>query len=157
MFHRILGPRIRTRSGIFIAVVAACLLLPYMPARAECSQWSFTNRHSLIQSNGFIVTMDIRQAGDRLSGMGWYFLTDRRGIAQQQIFGDISGTITGNFVTLNTQWKNKSQGIYVGTISSDGHWKGNTYDHRYPRSQASFYSERLISCARRTLGLGKRR
>ncbi len=140
-------PKFSVLPAIIAFGIGVASLWPATEATAQCARWNLANRHTLIQSNGYVVNISMQQTGTQLSGGGHYMIPGPQGGTTGLVSGSlIDGHISGSFFRFRMNWRNNSTGVYTGSVTPDGQLRGDTYDSRYTKSQATFYSEGRASC-----------
>jgi hypothetical protein len=130
--------------------VSFCALLPYA-AYAACSDFDASGRWEAVQSNGFVVQFKLKQSGTVLHGTASYPVHDDGlflvGPLDMRKGGRADGAIRGRKVMINVYWdSNNSIGIYKGTVGSDGHINGVTYDKLSPSNVATWFTHGSLKC-----------
>jgi hypothetical protein len=121
-------------SSSIVFCVAFALLLPAAARAADCPQWDVSGDLSgpdgpglwtVIQTNGWNVNWNLRQAGTGLQGDASTFTP------KSSEFGNIDGYVQGNIIrndfSVTVRWKNGKASLYKGTVDSQGRLKGVTY------------------------------
>ena len=130
-----------TRSCKPIAtIVGAVTLLLMLPSSASaCNSWDIGGMsRDAKQSNGYILGLNFQQAGNALSGSGYYYPVGE-GMGPRTP-GQISGSINGSEFQFTMKWSNGGKGIYTGFVADDGTISGNTRDAKNRNSRATWYA-----------------
>jgi hypothetical protein len=102
-------------------------------------QWKVPSPLLFIQSNGYWVTLYLKQQGQLIWGMAGY-----REASGKEIWGNVSGSIGGNRFWARIYWTYSGVsaiGVYGGEIGPwKWIWQGITYNQNNPSKSASFSS-----------------
>jgi hypothetical protein len=88
----------------------------------------------ILQTNNFILPVKVGPV-DQQSGS---FNVDA--LEGQEITGNGSGNVDGDFVHFTIKWTNGTQGAYSGAFDSQGVINGSTFDVAHPTSIAGWKS-----------------
>jgi hypothetical protein len=119
-------------------------------AQADCTQWRLSDGWYAIQGS-YRIRFMLQQAGTNLSGTAFLSTPPAGGIAGS--FGTrdapygVRGSVKGNALELFPT--GGGIGVYLGKIDSTGRIDGTTYDPNNSRSQATWYSDRRMTCIAR--------
>ncbi len=100
-------------------------LAGYSAAEA-CSQWNADGQYRIYQNNGAIITVNIVQRGQHLTGTATF--NGRQ--------GRVGGSLTGDYLKMTVNWVGTpSLGVYEAHINSlGGTDMGETWDQLKPNS-----------------------
>ena len=132
----------------------------------ECTKWDVGGQWVMNQSNKILVTVDLRQNGDVVTGTASY--PGRKGV----IHGSVDGTVNPPFVTksgdlarakgapefvnhpqsltISIYWDYGETGVYIGDIGPRGRIEGSGYikqDAKNAGRQWAWFSNRTMNCA----------
>lgn len=157
--------RRRVRLAAIVGTVSLCSSLA-TPASAACNgQWDLSGPWVIQQTNGYTVTVTIRQAGPSLSGQAKF--TSNEGRMSKRSSGPLSGTVRGTAISFDIPWSfpGRPHGKYTGIVDDQGRIGGTTYDRNKPTARAGWHGNRSARCvalrdppaAKRATVLGKKR
>jgi kynurenine formamidase len=96
----------------------------------------------MVQTNGYRVSVEIRQEGDNLK----YIYATHSGGRYHSIY-PTSGSVSGTHIEMTIHWNNGSVGKYTGDLTPNkfglpGYYLvGKTHDQNNEWSKADWYSE----------------
>jgi hypothetical protein len=97
---------------------------------------------SLVQSNGFVVTVDIAQPRDpngRLADGPLHGAAKIPGLFDLPIAEtNLTGSLRGDDFEFRADWPNETRGQYSGRFDPSGRLSGVTFDLANPGSQATW-------------------
>ena len=97
---------------------------------------------SLVQSNGFVVTVDIAQPRDpngRLTDGSLHGAAKIPGLFDLPIAEtNLAGMLRGDDFEFEADWPNETRGQYTGRFDLTGRLSGITFDLANPGSQATW-------------------
>jgi len=141
----------RTRSivvGLTSAMLGAAVVAP---AAAPCTQWDVSGQWELVQSNGPVVKMDLKQSGTALTGTAVFDAEGGKGLFGEfggPLSGNVEGTVTGGSLKFTVRWERGLTGEYVGGVDEvKGGMRGRTRNAADPSSKATWTSNRSAVCA----------
>jgi hypothetical protein len=137
---------------VAISATGLLLLLTGLTAppaqAAPCSQWGFTGKTTLDQSNGWATQFESK--GEAAQGPAQAYRTGYS-INIYEMNGTVTGGIEGQAVNVRVQWDGGQLGIYDGRVEANGLASGTTYDGQNPSSRATWNIHNPFTCLRREI------
>lgn len=130
-----------------LAVPAVALTSAAHPADAQaaaCQRWRLPADNWIRQSNGWTTRLKYYyEPYNRWYAVGYY-----PGASNMVSTSVNFSTWTPDLVQFSIVYRNGSEGVYTGTIASDGHVTGTTVD-RWNRQSRAHWDMGYVSCLQR--------
>ena len=130
-------------GALAAAGLSASAAVPSNAHAATCAQWRVPSTMEMPQSNGWTLRMSYS-----FSQGAWHaaaFPRDGYAIHHRSVHFT---SWSSNLVAFNIVWTNGSEGVYTGTIRSDGYVSGTSVDRWNRYNRASWSMIGRTSCAR---------
>src|SRR5262245_32688679 len=104
--------RMLSVATVLLSIGTAADVTAQSAAPSACTQWNVTGSWVLTQSNGPVVTMELKQADGVLSGTATYEYEGEGGLTGAFggiATGTVEGTSSGESVRFTIKWDRKSQ------------------------------------------------
>lgn len=96
------------------------------------------------------IPVNLRQKGKVVTGtathMAYYNPEGKVFGAERKVEGSIDGTVVGDEFNVQIYWPDGLVGVYRGKIGPQGRIEGTTYDKNKPSINATWYSNRVMTC-----------
>jgi hypothetical protein len=146
--HRMIriGPVSIVVTAWIICIATFSVLLPAGAQAEECAQWAINEIEQIIQSNGWTVQFNTKQAETDFHGMAFSFPGERDPEDKTGDNGLVDGSVKGDDFEAKVTWANGSIGVYKGRVTKGGWLSGITHDEAHPESRASWESRHTLDC-----------
>lgn len=139
---------------------AVCMLIAAVwPAAADanCDSWALNGTYAIQQGDGTVVTADLTQDGNRISGSAWFYARTVKG----RVNGPVQGFVNGNSLRLRINWNYlrtecgvltcddfefNHVGVYEGSINQNGEVEGVAVLFDKPDSRTNWIARQLAQC-----------
>lgn len=125
-----------------------------LPVHAQCKQWDVSGKWTLEQSDGYTVTVDLKQNGNSITGRAWHDTGSIKSGGTRLPDGNIRvktrsvlGNISGNDLYMQLDWGKSTTGVYRGEIGSHGRIEGRMYQKENVATRARWFSTTAMRCA----------
>jgi hypothetical protein len=148
--------RLRLLLALPLVAVAALALWPASSASAaNCPRWKVPTPLTVVQGNGYWVTFQLKQDGQRIWGQAGYAVNYKEwrfgATKTRYVIGNASGYVVGNRISLRVFWTTSGVsgvGRYLAEITPAGLIRnGYTWDEMArPAVSAQWYGREQLGC-----------